>query len=297
MDIQPIDLKFCGSPEVIASYLIRGDGNPVVVETGPGSTLNSLRKGLEGFDLSFEDISDVFVTHIHLDHSGGAWALAEAGALVHVPRPGARHVIDPERLVESARMVYGDRFDELWGDVRGVIEEKVNALEDEQRVEAGGLTFHCWDSHGHAKHHQVFGVGDNAFVGDVVGCRLPGQKFIALTSAPPQFDPEAWSHTLTKLEAQNYRRIYPPHFGPVEDVTDHIRRYRSIVATTSELVRRLVVSQASDDEVRTEFREFARERADRDGLTEEDWQRYESANPSDMCADGVALYWRKKLAE
>ena len=296
MDIQPIDLNFSGNPEVIASYLIRGGDSPVIVESGPGSTLDSLRAGLDKFGLSFEDISDVFVTHIHLDHSGGAWALAEAGARLHVPRPGARHVIEPGRLVESARMVYGDRFDELWGEVRSVAEEKVNALEDEQEVNAGGLKFHCWDSHGHARHHQVFGLGDVAFVGDVVGCRLPGQQFIALTSAPPQFDPEAWAHTLDKLEAQNYRQIYPTHFGPVDDVADHVKRYRSIVRTTSELVRRLVGSGASDEEIRAEFRDFARERAERDGLSEDDWQRYESANPSDMCADGVALYWRKKMS-
>ena len=297
MDIQTIDLSFSGAREVIASYLVRGESSAVIVETGPGSTLDSLREGLDTHGLSFEDISDVFVTHIHLDHSGGAWALAEAGARIHVPKPGARHLIDPERLVESARIVYGDRFDELWGEVKPIAEDQVNALEDEQEVTACGLKFHCWDAYGHARHHQVFAVGDVAFVGDAVGCRLPGQKFIALTSAPPQFDPEAWSLTLDKLEAQSYSRIYPTHFGQVDDVSDHIRRFRSVVSTTSELVRGLVSSNARDEEIRAEFRDFARERADRDGISEEGWNRYERANPSDMCADGVALYWRKKLAE
>ena len=232
------------------------------METGPGSTLEGLRGGLGKLGYRLEDIGDVLVTHIHLDHSGGAWALARAGARVHVPERGARHLVDPTRLVESARMVYGDRFDALWGEVRAIPEWQVNALGDGAVVVAGGVRFGCWDSPGHAWHHQVFECGEVAFVGDAAGCRLPGERFLALTSAPPQFDPVAWKGTMERLAGAGYARIYPTHFGPVDDVADHLARYREVVRESSAFVRGLVESGVGEVELRERYGEFCRERAE-----------------------------------
>ena len=173
----------------------------------------------------------------------------------------------------------------------------MHALEDGETVEAGGLRFECWDSHGHARHHQVFSCGDIAWAGDSIGCRLPGEKHIALTSAPPQFDPEAWEVTLDRLEGKNHKRLYPTHFGVVEDVADHLSRFREVLRTSSAFVRDLVEKGATDSEIREAYRDFCRKRAKGDGASEATWERYEGANPTWMCADGIALYWRKRLAE
>ena len=100
---------------------------------------------------------------------------------------------------------------------------------------------------------------------------------------------------MDRLEREGYRRIYPTHFGPVDDVSDHIGRYREVIRESSEFVRELVEAGTGDGEVRKGYLEFCRERAERDGVSERVWQLYEAANPTWMCADGIGLYWRKKL--
>ena len=113
--ITPLDLNFQGRPQAIAAFLVRGPGAPVLVETGPGSTLPALLQGLAQHDLAPGDIRDVLLTHIHLDHAGAAGTLVREhpGLRVHVSEIGAPHVVDPSRLDASARRLYGDAFDVL----------------------------------------------------------------------------------------------------------------------------------------------------------------------------------------
>ena len=116
LDIQPLDLNFLGHPRTIASFLVRGPGGPVLVETGPGSTVPALQAALAQHCLQPADIHDVLLTHIHLDHAGAAGWWARQGAIIHVHHVGAPHLAQPERLLISARRIYGNQMDALWGE-------------------------------------------------------------------------------------------------------------------------------------------------------------------------------------
>src|SRR3990172_8598713 len=126
--LSTIDLNFRSLPHVIACYVIPWERGAILIETGPGSAIPALEAGLRGLGFAPEQVTDVLVTHIHLDHSGAAWWLAEHGATVHVHPNGAPHPIDPSRLLSSAKRLYGDMMEELWGEVKPIPAERVNVL-------------------------------------------------------------------------------------------------------------------------------------------------------------------------
>ena len=127
MRIETIDLGFRGTPRVIAAFLILGPQAPVLIETGPGSTLPTLLEGLERLGVSPVDVRDVLVTHIHLDHAGAAGWWARQGARVHVHPVGAPHLVDPARLLASSKRIYGEAMDSLWGEVLPAPADRVTA--------------------------------------------------------------------------------------------------------------------------------------------------------------------------
>ena len=134
MKIHTIDLKFQNVEGVIAAFLIESEGELALIESGPGSTLPVLRAGIEELGFSVSDVSKVMLTHIHLDHAGAAGWWAAQGATIFVHPNGVKHLIDPSRLMESAHMVYGDRMDELWGDMLPASADRVVALEDGDEI-------------------------------------------------------------------------------------------------------------------------------------------------------------------
>ena len=134
-----LDLRFQGAERVIASFLLDSGEGPVLVETGPESCYPRLVEALRAEGVAPEEVRHVFVTHIHLDHAGAAWRLAELGATVYVHPRGAPHLVDPSRLLASAERIYGDQLKALWGEVRGIPEERVRLLADGEVVALGGL--------------------------------------------------------------------------------------------------------------------------------------------------------------
>ena len=133
-----LDLNFF-SPKVIASYLLESDEGPVLIETGPDTTFPTLKGLLKENGYEVEDVKHVFVTHIHLDHSGAAWHFAQNGSTIYVHPRGAKHLINPEKLLASAKMIYKDQMDELWGNTEPIDEDRVVPLEDGQTVNIGNL--------------------------------------------------------------------------------------------------------------------------------------------------------------
>ena len=170
-----LDLRFQGAERVIASFLLDSGEGPVLVETGPESCYPRLVEALRAEGVAPEEVRHVFVTHIHLDHAGAAWRLAELGATVYVHPRGAPHLVDPSRLLASAERIYGDQLKALWGEVRGIPEERVRLLADGEVVALGGLEVQAVETPGHASHHHAYRVGDLVFTGDVAGGRIaPG---------------------------------------------------------------------------------------------------------------------------
>ena len=134
-NIHTIDLNFQGQPLSIASFLLEIDGMPILIETGPHSTYNHLCDRIRAIGYDPDRIQHVFITHIHLDHAGAAWAFAKSGATVYLHPKGYRHMHDPSKLLASAKMIYQEKMDELWGTLEPIREDQLRVIEDDQYVQ------------------------------------------------------------------------------------------------------------------------------------------------------------------
>jgi glyoxylase-like metal-dependent hydrolase (beta-lactamase superfamily II) len=294
MDLHILDLNFQNVPETIASYLLIGPDGPVLVETGPGSTLGALQAGLAQHGVAPGDVRHVFVTHIHLDHAGAAGWWAQQGAQIYVHPFGAPHLIDPSRLLKSASRIYGDKMDSLWGDFLPAPAERVTAVHDGAVVEAAGLTFHVIETPGHARHHHVYRVADLAFTGDIAGIRLPSIPFMDVPAPPPEFELEVWQESIDRLLAEPLRTIYPTHFGPITAVADHLIALRDLLPETAVVVKQMLEAGLDRDEMVSQYYEWNRNRARQLGISDAAIHQYETANPWYMSVDGIVRYWQKQ---
>ncbi|MBN8420511.1 MAG: MBL fold metallo-hydrolase [Verrucomicrobia bacterium] len=293
MRIHTLDLRFIGIPGVIASFLVESGGEYALIETGPGSTLETLRAAIRAVGVEESAIKKVFVTHIHLDHAGAAGWFAQQGAAVYCHPNAARHLIDPSKLIESARMVYGAQMDALWGDMLPAPAERVVALQDKQSVRLGEIEITAWDTPGHARHHHAFIIGDICFAGDVAGMRLEHSRYLSVTAAPPQFDPVAYGQSLDRLLAANFKTLYLTHFGEVTDVEWHLSTYRQRVMEVYERVAADFRAGVGVEENRRNYAAAEHAIAMQAGVDEDLWRKGEGANVTSMCADGVRLYCEK----
>src|SRR6187401_2569153 len=225
MQVHTLDLHFQGTPGIIAAFLIEVGNDLALIETGPASTLENLLQEIRVGGFAPERIRNVFVTHIHLDHAGAAGWWAQQGATVYVHPRGAPHLIEPEKLIASARRVYGNQFDSLWGDMLPAPRDKVVALADGETVKVGKMKITAIDTPGHARHHHAYAFEGNCFTGDVAGVRLERSRCISVTAAPPQFDPVAYLDSITRLQEANFAKLFLTHFGEVSDVAQHWTSY------------------------------------------------------------------------
>jgi len=216
---EPIDLHHLGRERVIASYLLDTDDGPALFDCGPATTVDALKAGLAVRGLALTDVRHLLLSHIHLDHAGAAGVLVrEHPALqVHVSPIGAPHLVDPSRLEQSARRLYGDTFDSLWGELVPLPQENV-------RVVAGPvLGLESFPTPGHASHHVCYLDPDGTlWAGDACGVRvLPGRSVLPPTP-PPEVDVEAWQLTLEEIERRDPQLLALIHFGVAEDVGRHV---------------------------------------------------------------------------
>ncbi len=294
MEIVTIDLEFQGKTGVIAAYLIRGEEGNVLIETGPGSTRECLVSKLGELGVSAKDFAAVFVTHVHLDHAGAIGWWTGQGVPVYAHPKAVKHIIDPERLVESARMVYGDAFDRLWGEMTASPKDLVNVIEDGEAITVAGIEVTAIDSPGHAFHHHCYQIGSVIFAGDAVGAKLSHVDYLSVTAAPPQFHLSHTLETLEKIRALKPTAIYPTHFGAVEDVEEHLNSYRDAVELNVQFVRDRLREGMDEDSLRVAYQAFNMEQSFRAGLDSSRWEAYQIINGTDMCADGIRMYWERE---
>ncbi len=295
MLVHTLDLHFQNAAESIAAYLIIGPAGPVLVEAGPGSTLNTLLASLARFGVQPGDVKDVLVTHIHLDHAGAAGWWARQGARVHVHHIGAPHLIDPSKLLASATRIYGERMGPLWGDFLSAPVEHIHALRDGDTVEAGGLRFIAHDTPGHAFHHMAYQLGDVAFTGDVGGIRLNARPYLQVPMPPPEFELEVWLTSAARLRALNFKRLYLTHFGAVDNVNAHWAELMSLLPQAPALVRAALAEGCDRAAVLARFIAWEAERQGAAQLPAEVMRPYNFANPLDMSVDGMTRYWKKRM--
>jgi glyoxylase-like metal-dependent hydrolase (beta-lactamase superfamily II) len=217
-----IDTLLGGWERVTAGYLIEGP-EPVLIETGSQTSVPALIAALrDDLGVDATDLAGIAVTHIHLDHAGGAGDVARAfpNATVYVHPKGARHLADPTRLVASAAQVYGDLLDTLYGRLAPTDADRIHALEDGEVIDIGNnRTLTTVDSPGHAKHHLALHDSDSGllFVGDAVGVRLPDAGVLRPATPPPDFDFDQAITSLHKFAARRPTGIALAHYGLVPD--------------------------------------------------------------------------------
>src|SRR5512132_3033204 len=181
MASDPIDLLHLGSPRTIGAYVVETDDGPALFDCGPTSTIERLETGLAERGLGLTDVRHLLLSHIHLDHAGAAGTLVrEHPALqVHVSGIGAPHLVDPSRLERSARRLYGDEFDTLWGELAPIPEQNVHIVGESV------LGLECFPSPGHANHHVCYLAADGTlYAGDAAGVRIVPGRYIIPVSPP-----------------------------------------------------------------------------------------------------------------
>ncbi len=227
-DVFQIDTRMAGYQGITAGYLIRGS-RPCLVETGTAPSAPVVRDALAKLGVGAADLATVVVTHIHLDHAGGVGDIAAMypAADVVVHQKGARHLADPSRLMASARMVYGDALDVLFGTLAPVPADRIRALDDVGTVDLGdGRRLDSHYSPGHARHHVglIDSASGDLYVGDAAGVYIPETGDLRPATPPPDFDLEVALASLRKFEALRPSRLLFSHYGPVDDVGPILER-------------------------------------------------------------------------
>lgn len=293
--IEIIDCQFQGEPAIIASYVLRGPGGVVLVETGPASTYANLKAGLAALGIQLGEVRDILVTHIHLDHAGAAgWLARETGATVHVHHVGAPHLVDPSRLLASAERIYGNQMGPLWGETLPVPADQVHALEDGDVVDAAGLRVRALDTPGHAYHHLVYLWEGRCFTGDVAAVRLPGQVHVRVPTPPPEIHLPRWHQSVDHLRGLGPDQLLPTHFGPVKDAPlEHLQRVDEVLEASAEYVRRRWQAGQSAEDIIADYRAWVAEQAATEGADPSAVHRFEVIVPSDMCVHGLMRYLGK----
>jgi glyoxylase-like metal-dependent hydrolase (beta-lactamase superfamily II) len=215
-----IDLHFAGLERAIGVYVVETDDGLALFDCGPTSTLPALHEGLAEHGLVLTDIRHLLLSHIHLDHAGAAGPIVRAhpNLTVWVSEVGAPHLVDPSRLERSARRLYGDLFDTLWGELAPVPEGNVRVAGHDV------LGWDCFPTRGHASHHISYFRDGTLLAGDAAGVRMPGSAYVLPVSPPPDVDVEAWHETAAAIRTRAPERLALIHFGVHDDVTSHLDR-------------------------------------------------------------------------
>jgi len=284
------------APRVIASFVLETKEGPVLFETGPESRFSVLLDGLNALGYAAPDVKHVFVTHIHLDHAGAAWRMAERGATIYVHPKGAPHLVDPSRLWASASRIYGEQMETLWGQMGHVPEGQIEVVQDGQVIQIGEVRIQALETPGHAYHHHAYLIGDVLMGGDVTGVKI-GRGPVLPPCPPPEIHIELWRESLARLRQLNLRQIYLTHFGLVEDVGPHLDALEVRLLEWADWIKQKLKSGLTREQMVLEFEAHVAATLRAAGLSQEEVQEYELADPSWMSVDGLVRYWNKHHPE
>ncbi|MGE5225409.1 MAG: MBL fold metallo-hydrolase [Planctomycetaceae bacterium] len=299
--ITAIDTGLAGQRELNAVYLLAGP-EPCLVETGPGADGPAVVHALDELGVGPGDLAHVVVTHIHMDHAGGAGALLRRypHAVVWVHERGAAHLVDPKRLVASTARTYGEeRMRALYGAMVPSPPERVRVLADGDTIDLGGRALEVLHTPGHASHHvALLDTATGAMcTGEAIGSYLPWAEAYRPALPPPEVDVEAALATVERIRARGPSCLLTSHFGPTPDAELACARAASrIVAWSDEVARALRAdADVSEDDLTAILRHRAeREFAEDSGHAPFDLDRYDALGSIRMNAQGLARYWRKR---
>jgi glyoxylase-like metal-dependent hydrolase (beta-lactamase superfamily II) len=292
-----IDLNFLGRPHAIATAIVRSPRAIALVDPGPTTCLVALEEGLHAQGIHLADVTHLVLTHIHLDHAGATGTIVKRHphiqVLVH--ERGATHMVDPQKLLDSAKRLYGADMDRLWGEFLAVPAANVQRLQGGERLEIAGRTFEVAYTPGHASHHVSYYDASSglAFVGDTAGICIDG-GYIVPPTPPPDIDIEAWRTSAARIEAWQAKTLFLTHFGPSPlTPATHMQTLLEHLDTAGHLARETLSLPGTDDDRRKKYAEGITRELRRQ-MTEEQMVSYALAAPFEMLWDGLARYWRKK---
>lgn len=298
--ISAVDTAMAGQRELNAVYLIAST-EPCLVETGPGADGPVVVDALTHLGLGPDDLAHIVVTHIHMDHAGGAGALMARypRATLWVHERGAAHAADPTRLIASTARTYGDaRMRALYGETLPCPSERVRAIHDGDRIPLGDRSLEVLHTPGHASHHIALHETTSGamFTGEAIGSYLPWADCYRPALPPPEVDVETALRSIERMAASRPSTLLTSHFGPVPDPADAFARSAERIRAWSDAVGahlRGDVTASEDDVVRILQDQAARD-FEADAGRPIDLERYDALGSIKMNAQGLARYWRKR---
>jgi len=276
--IYQLDLIYDGHCGHSSGYIIK-DSGCTIIETGTALAVPLCLRALEELGIRKEEVEYVFVTHIHLDHAGGAGVLLKylprARLVVH-PR-GAPHMINPEKLSVSARVVYGDRYEGLFGEILPVDEKRIITWHEGMTIDTGERFIELYDSPGHSFHHLIaYSRQDGAiWSGDAAGISFPGfldraVDFTTLTTTPTQFDPDLMKKSLGMMKDLNPSVLYLTHFGACRNPQKMLGRSLGLVDQFLALAEKSIGAAHEEQALFKALLDFHRAELEREGLKADD---------------------------
>jgi len=240
-EVFEIDTLMGGHAGITAGYLIRSE-RPCLIETGTALSAPTVVASLSALGIGSEDLATVVVTHIHLDHAGGVGDIAAAfpRAQVVVHERGARHLVDPTKLVASAHRVFGPVMDELFGDLRPTDAERVVALGETGTIDlGGGRRLDAFYAPGHASHHVGLLDPDTGdlYTGDAAGVYVPEADELRPATPPPDFDLDLALASMDRMRQVHPERLLFAHYGPVTAVDSALDRSEAVLRQWVDMVR------------------------------------------------------------
>lgn len=294
-----IDLGFRDTDGLIASYLLPGrDGDWSLVETGPASCRDRLAAGVARAGVQSSEVRRVFVTHIHLDHAGGLGSVAEAfpNATLYAHHAGVPHLVDPSRLVASARRAWGPASDTLWGTIAPVPPGRLLGLAGGEQFPVLGGELHVVATPGHASHHLSFFDSDRRAVltGDSAGVRLPGTALARPAVPPPDLDLALLFESLERMAALDPRELWYAHFGRREGGAEELRTYRTTVNAWRDRALEVARHDPTAVAVGRALRELDGRRLDEQAVPAAERTRGDLISGYDLAAQGLLRYFRTR---
>ncbi len=299
-DVFLLDTRHMGYQGTVGAYLVPGPGGSfALVESGPGSTLDTLEAAVREAGFEPEGLESVMVTHIHLDHAGAAGTLARRySAEVYVHENGAPHLLDPSRLMKSAARIYGSQMETLWGEMEPLPRNLLRVVRDGETFQAAGRRFDVLYTPGHASHHVAYLMEKSAlFTGDAAAIRLPGSGVVRPALPPPEVDLEAWEDTLQVIRQAGAERLLLTHFGEVKEVDAHLVEVAEKNTAWAEEVLAGLQRGEEDDELGARLERLSRKELDAENASEAVVERHRVTSNDAMTVMGLKRYWQKKHPE
>jgi glyoxylase-like metal-dependent hydrolase (beta-lactamase superfamily II) len=242
------------------------------------------------------DFKHVFLSHIHFDHAGAAWAFARQGSTVYVHPKGLPHLASPEKLYNSARMIYQDQMDVLWGEMHPIAEHLLVAPEHGLPISVCGLRLTPWYTPGHAVHHIAWMVEDGTdtvlFTGDVAGVKI-GDGQVVPPCPPPDINVEDWRASIQLMRDLPVETLYLTHYGAITDKLAHLAKLEARLLDWANWMEPWFRQGTPPEQIIPLFRVYVEDGLKAAGVDAEGLAQYEAANPAFMSVAGLLRYWKK----